>query len=141
LVLLDQLLGNPLILAAIVSAILSAIVSILVAWFFGERAAVNLTIKEERRNKHHLSLVSEPLDSLIAELESYEQSVAISLYAVDVILSHEACRSWKEYFVELVYEAVEWSSIRPWAGPAEVAMVPEVGTVSATDLSVAKCSE
>ena len=73
--LLDELLSNPVLLAAIISAVVSFIVS----WFFGERAATRLAIKEERRARHHSSLVHGPLDLLVRGLNICEDAVKIEV--------------------------------------------------------------
>jgi hypothetical protein len=73
--LLDELVSN----STVIAAIISAIVSFFVALFFGERASTRFAMKEETRARHHSTLVAQPINQLITGiLNNYESSMRIT---------------------------------------------------------------
>jgi hypothetical protein len=59
-------LSNPLVVT-VIGGLITAAVSVYLSGRFGERAAANYSIKQGRKHDHHLALLAQPADELIAE--------------------------------------------------------------------------
>jgi len=65
------------IFASILGAVISAVIAIIVAGIFGERAAINFSIKYTTKREHDRSLVGAPLDEIIREASRFDMAMTV----------------------------------------------------------------